>query len=284
MASNPEESNEPTAPTGALGEISQGPGAFETFLDQHHKKILILGLLAAIGVAGYVVKEGIDEGRETAGGNALHQADDLSSLQGILKNHGDSRAAGSAVILLAEKQWSEDQQDAAISTLRAFIDSATDHPAKPSARASLGSKLAEQGKSGDAAEVFRVLADDRMGGASFAPFALIGLGDLAQAAGNTEEAETHFTRVREEFATSPFSDAAIRRLQLLKADIPTAVDPPEPEVVVAPEPLEVPVTPDAPEESLEEVEETEDAEEAIEDAPTEDAPGAEESAEEESGE
>jgi len=257
MASNPEETHEPNTPTGALGEISQGPGAFESFLDQHHKKILILALLAALGVAGYVVKEGIDEGRETAGGNALHQADDLASLQNILKNHGESRAAGSAAILLAEKQWTEGQQDAAISTLRQFIDSATDHPAKPSARASLGSKLAEQGKSGDATEVFRVLADDRLGGAHLAPFALIGLGDLAQAAGNTEEAEAHYTRVRDEFATSPFSDAAIRRLLFLNADMPVAVDPPAPEPVAEPEPT-------APEDAPAQVEESEGDEETPE--------------------
>jgi len=266
MASNPQESNEPTAPTGALGEISQGPGAFETFLDQHHKKILVLGLLAALGVAGYVVKEGIDEGRETAGGNALHQADDLASLQGILKNHGESRAAGSAAMLLAEKQWSEGQKDAAIATLRQFIDSAADHPAKPSARASLGSKLAEQGKSGEAADVFRVLANDRLSGAHLAPFALISLGDIAQAAGNTEEAEAHFARVRDEFATSPFSDAAFRRLQFLKADLPVVIDPPQTESAPEPE-VETPV----------EIEET--TEETTEETAEESAEAPEESAE-----
>jgi hypothetical protein len=243
MSSNSEDPNEPTAPTGALGEISQGPGAFETFLDEHHMKILVLGLLAALGVAGFVVKQGIDEGRENAGGNALHQAEDLSSLQSILKNHGDSLAAGSAAILLSERQWSEDQQDAAISTLRTFIDSETDHPAKPTARASLGSKLATQGKTGDAAEVFRELANDRSGSPHLAPFALIALGDISQAAGNIEEAEAHFTRVRDEFATSPFSDAAIRRLQFLKADMPVVVDPPQPEP--EPEPEIADETPDA---------------------------------------
>jgi len=236
MATKPEESNDPTAPTGPLGEISQGPGAFETFLDQHHKKILVLGLLAAIGVAGYVVKEGIDEGRETAGGNALHQADDIASLQSILKDHGDSRAAGSAAVLLAEQQWEEGQQDAAISTLRTFIDSGTNHPARPTALASLGSKLAKQGKSGDAVDAFRTLANDNTGSTHLAPFALIGLGDLAQAAGNIEEAEAHYTRVRDDFATSPFSDAAIRRLKFLKSDMPVVVDPPAPEAEPEAEP------------------------------------------------
>lgn len=246
MATQPQEPHDTPAPSGALGEISQGPGAFESFLDQHHKKILIFGLLAAAGVAGYVVKEGIDEGRETAGGHALHQASDLASLQDILENHADSRAAGSAAILLAETQWTEGQQDAAIETLREFIASPDFHPAKPTARASLGSKLASQGKTGDATEVFRALADDRAEGTHLAAYALIGLGDLAHADGNIDEAEAHYTRVRSEFATSPFSDAAIRRLQFLRAEMPTPVEPPAvetPEEISGqpvPQPVEIP--------------------------------------------
>lgn len=231
MANIPEEPNDSTTSTGALGEISQGPGAFESFLDQHHIKILVLGLLAAVGVAGYVVKEGINEGRETAGGNAIHQADDLASLQEILNNHGDTRAAGSATILIAEKQWSDAQQDAAIDTLRNFINSGGDHPAIPTARASLGSKLAQQGKTGDAADVLRDLANDLPTSAHLAPFALIGLGDIALSAGNIEEAQAHYSQARDQFASSPFSDAAIRRLQLLHSEMPTVIDPPttEPE-------------------------------------------------------
>lgn len=226
MASQPEESQEPTTATGALGEISQGPGAFERFLDQHHMKLLMVGLLAALGVAGYVIKEGMDQGRETAGGNALQEAKDLAALQDVLKNHADSRAAGSAAVLLAETQWEEGQQDAAIETLRAFIATEAGHPAKPTALASLGSKLAAQGKAGDAADVFRTLADDRTNGSHLAAFALIGLGDLAHQAGNAEEAKAHYTRVRDEFATSPFSDAAVRRLLFVDADLPAVVEPP----------------------------------------------------------
>lgn len=235
MASQPEQSKESPSASGALGEISQGPGAFERFLDQHHMKILVVGLLAALGVAGYVVKQGIDQGRETSGGHALQQAKDEASLQAVLESHASSRAAGSAAVLLAESQWESGQQDAAIETLRAFVATGAGHPAKPTALASLGSKLAAQGKSGEAAEVFRTLANDRGEGSHLAAFALIGLGDLAQQDGNIEEAKAHYARVRDEFSTSPFSDAAVRRLLFVEAEMPVVVDAPAP---VAEEPEE----------------------------------------------
>ena len=226
MASHSEPSQEPPSATGALGEISQGPGAFERFLDEHHLKILAVGLLAALGVAGYVVKRGIDQGVETAGGHALHQARDAASLRDVLESHASSRAAGSAAVLLAESQWKDGQQDAAIDTLRAFVATGTGHPAKPTALASLGSKLAAQGKAGDAAEVFRTLANDRGEGSHLAAFALIGLGDLAEQDGKFEEAKAHYIWVRDEFSTSPFSDAAVRRLLFVGAELPVSVDPP----------------------------------------------------------
>lgn len=234
MASQSEEPIESNESTGALGEISHGPGAFESFLDQHHKKILIFGILIAIGGAGHVVKQGIDEGRENAAGNALYQAKDAPSLQDILKNHANTQAAGSASILLAENQWKDGQQDAAIETLRNFINNQSSHPAKPTALASLASKLTSQGKTGDAADVFRSLVDDRSPGNYLAAFALIGLGDLAQSSGNLDEAEASYRRVREEFATSPFSDAASRRIQFLHAALPVEVDPPAPEPEATP--------------------------------------------------
>ncbi len=238
MAKKPKETHTPDAPedspdmpAGALGEISQGPGAFETFLDEHHRKILVLGLAAAAAVAAYVINDGLREGRETAGGHAIHEAAaDIESLRTVLENHGESRAAGSAAVLLAESQWEQDQRDDAVTTLRDFIATAGDHPARPTALASLGSKLAEMGKSGEAAEAFRTLIDARPAGIHLAPFALIGLGDLAQQAGDIDEARSHFTRVRNDFPTSPFNDTAASRIAILDAEVPVTVEPPaEPE-------------------------------------------------------
>ena len=105
------------------------------------------------------------------------------SLQAVISEHADTHAARSATILLADLQWKEGQQDAAITTLRTFIDSNPDHPALATARASLGSKLMAQGKNADAATLYQEIADDPKS-RYLAPYAMISLGDLAKVAGD----------------------------------------------------------------------------------------------------
>lgn len=208
-----------------LAEISQGPSAFEQFLDRNQKNLIVVAILIALGTAGYVVYSGVKDSQETTAGTDLAKAEDLASLQSVISGHAETRAARTAMVLLADKQWSEGQQDAAVETLRKFIDSNPDHPALGSARASLGAKLMAQGKSGDAASVFQEIADDPKE-RFIAPFALIALGDLAKAGGDTAKAETFYNRVSTEFSSSSFATTASQRVASLKAKAPAEIDPP----------------------------------------------------------
>lgn len=208
-----------------LAEISQGPSAFEQFLDRNQKNLIILAILIALGTAGYVVYSGVQDSHETTAGTALAKAEDLASLQAVINDHSETRAARTAMVLLADKQWSEGQQDAAVETLRKFIESNPDHAALGSARASLGAKLMAQGKSGDASAVFQEIADDPKE-RFIAPFALIALGDIAKAGGDAAKAETHYNRVSTEFSGSSFAQTATQRLASLKAKAPVEIEPP----------------------------------------------------------
>ena len=125
-----------TESSGPLGEISQAPPAFEAFLDKQQTKIIVFAIILAIGAAVYVVNKGIVQSAEETAGSLLVKAEDISDLQGVVKNHEGTSAASSAQVLLADKQWQEGQQDDAVATLNAFIAGAKQHPAlpKPSAR------------------------------------------------------------------------------------------------------------------------------------------------------
>lgn len=214
----------PESPT-PLAEISQGPSAFEQFLDNNQKNLVILTILLVIGAAALVVYRGIEKSRQETAGADLNKAADLAALQAVVKNHADTHAANSAMILLADRQWSEGQQDAAITTLRDFIAANPEHPAFSTARASLGSKLMAQGKAADATAVFQEIADDPK--ARFiAPYALISLGDLAKAAGDLEKAESSYSRVKKDFPESSFAETANKRIATLKAKPPVEVEPP----------------------------------------------------------
>ena len=232
-----------------LAEISQGPNAFEAFLDRNQKNLVILAILLVLGTAAYVIYRGIQKSHQETAGAALNKAADLPALQAVINDHPDTNAAGSAMVLLADRQWLDGQQDAAIGTLRKFIDSNPGHPALPTARASLGSKLMSQGKSADATKVFQDVIDDP--NARFiAPYALISSGDIAIVAGEADKAEAFYNRVKTDFPESSFVDTATRRIATLKAKPPVEIEAPpapktetppaNPETAPAPSAVEVP--------------------------------------------
>jgi predicted negative regulator of RcsB-dependent stress response len=232
MAADLQESSAP------LAEISQGPNAFEQFLDRNQKGIIIASIVLALGVVAFVIYQGIEKSRQETAGAALIKAEDLAALQSVVNDHGDTHAARSAMLLLADRQWTEGQQDTAIETLRKFISASPEHPAIPSAQASLGSKLMIQGKSADAAKVFQELVDDPKA-RYIAPYALISLGDISKAAGDLDKAEATYKRIKSDFPDSSFADSAGRRLATLKAKPPVQIDPPpappKPETTPAPD-------------------------------------------------
>lgn len=208
-----------------LAEISQGPNAFEEFLDRNQKGIVVFAILLALGAVALVIYRGIETSRQETAGAALTKAGDLAALQAVVDGHADTTAASSAMVLLADSQWTAGKQDDAIATLRKFIAASPAHPAIPSAKANLGAKLMAQGKSGDAAKIFDELVADPA--AKFiAPFALISLGDLSKSSGDLEKAEASYNKAKTDFPESSFADTANRRVANLKAKPPVAIEPP----------------------------------------------------------
>lgn len=205
-----------------LGEISQAPPALEVFLDKHQTKIIALAIILAIGAVVYVVHKGIvQSGEETAGG-LLAKAEDISDLQGVVKNHEGTAAAFSAKVLLADKQWEDGQQDDAVATLKAFIEGGGKHPALAGAKASLASKLLAQGKQDEAATMFREITESPET-RYLAPYAWICLGDIEAAKGNTDAAAKAYGMVASDFPESSFAREASQRALMLKAKAPVEI-------------------------------------------------------------
>lgn len=207
-----------------LAEISQGPNAFEAFLDRNQKGIAAFAILLAIAAVGTVIYRGIETSHQQTAGAALTKAEDLAAFKAVVEGQTGTTAAGSAAVLLANSQWTAGQQDNAIATLQKFIANSPTHPAIPSAKANLGSKLMAQGKSGDAAKIFEALATDSEA-AFIAPFALISLGDIAKASGDLTKAEASYTQAKT-FTESSFAETANRRLATLKTKPPVEIEPP----------------------------------------------------------
>ncbi len=219
MAEDPADTPRP------LAEISHGPSAFEAFLDRNQKGMIVLGVVIALAAGAWIVVRGIKASAATAAGEALSKAESLPDLLEIQKKHAGTPAAGSAAILISSKQWEAGEQDAAIETLRKFIAENAEHPAIPTARASLATRLMQYGKKDEAAALFREVAD--AGDSRFiAPYALVSLGDMEKAAGRTKEAEEAYKRAAEDFKGNPFANLADQHLKLLNFKMPAEVEPP----------------------------------------------------------
>ena len=218
-----------------LAEISHGPSAFEAFLDRNQKGLFVGAIVLAIAGGAAIVYRNLQDAAAQAAGADLSKATTVAELQAVTKDHPKSPAAGSAQILLAEKQWADGDQDGAIETLRGFISTYPEHPALPSAKASLATRLLQQGKTGDAQPLFQDLAD---GSASkfIAPYALIQLGDIAKKEGKIDEAEASYKRVQESFGSSHFADTAAKHLKLVNFKMPVEIDAPAPPPAPAPAP------------------------------------------------
>lgn len=208
-----------------LAEISQGPNAFEAFLDRNQKGIAVFAVLLALGAIALVVQRGLETNRQEDAGAALVKAEDLASLQAVVDGHKGTHAAGSSMVLLADSQWTAGKKDEAVGTLRKFISENPEHTAVPTAKASLGAKLMAQGKSGDAVKIFEELVSDPAA-AYIAPFALVSLGDIAKAEGDLTKAESSYVKVKNDFPDSNFTETATRRIAILKAKPPVEIAPP----------------------------------------------------------
>jgi len=211
-----------------LGEISHGPSAFEQFLDRNQKGLIVVSILAALAGGGVVVYRGIQTSKERDAGALLLKGDDLATLQSISKEFPGTAAAGSSVILSAEKQWAEGQQDAAIDSLKAFVQGNPSHPSSASAQASLGSKLLAQGKNAEAEAAFQSVLGNPAG-KFLAPYALTQLGDLAKLAGDVEKARGYYEKAKADYSTNNFTNALVdQHLRNLTAKAPVEIDAPPP--------------------------------------------------------
>lgn len=208
-----------------LGEIVQGPNKFEQFLDRNQKGLAILAVLLVLAALGLVIQRGIETSHQESAGAELVKADNLAGYQTLVDSNRDTVAGGSAMVLLADRQWADNKRDESIATLEKFIASSPDHAAIPSAKASLGAKLLAQGKTGEATKVFEGIigsADAKF----IAPYALLSLGDIALAAGDTTKAKESYAKITDDFPDSPFGQTANQRISSLTAKPPVEIDAP----------------------------------------------------------
>ncbi|MBK1881682.1 tetratricopeptide repeat protein [Luteolibacter pohnpeiensis] len=212
-----------------FGESSLNTGKFEQFMDRHQKGVAVLAVVAVLGAASFLIYRSLENNKEITAGEALVKAEKIADFQAVIKESPDTTAAGSAMMLLADQQWTEGNPDDSVKTLKDFLSSHPDHPAKPTAKASLASKLVSQGKSDEAKKLLEELVADPSA-RYIAPYALISLGDISKVANDLDQAQSYYERARNEYPSSSFFSTANDRISSLKAKPPVEIDaPPAPD-------------------------------------------------------
>ncbi len=224
-----EKSSSPASSTPApIAEIDLGPSKLDLFLDKHQKKLIAAAVLIALGVVVYVIYDGIAEATAQESGSALLESEKVSEYQDVIKQWPDSKAAASALLLMADLQWADSQPDS-IATLENFIEKHPEHPALATAKTSLGLRLLEQGKTDQATAILSDVADSDTA-TYIAPLACIALGDIAKEAGKPQQAKTWYEKAQLDpnQEGNAFKDIAATRLTLVNSKPPTKIKPAPP--------------------------------------------------------
>jgi TolA-binding protein len=231
--------SEPSNHPMPIGEIVQGPSAFEQFLEKNQKLIALSAVVVALAIGGVMVYRTIQQDHAAEAAASLSAAKDIAAMEKVKLDYADTPSAVTAAMGIADKLWGNGQQDEAITALKEIIEKFPQHPASVVAQNTLGYRLMAQGKNGDATLAFQAVID-RESERYLAPSAMIALGDLAKKEGNLEKASEHYKKVSAEFKDSPFASMAADRMKFLRFASPTEIEPPP-----APAP-EKPSTPETP--------------------------------------
>lgn len=229
--------NMPMGDGSAFAEISVGPAKHEQFLDEHYGKVALVVLLCVMGVAGWIIYNGMQDSNEKEAGAVLVAAMPESSATGaitlneqglhLVKTDFDgSRAAITATYLQAIALWNNGKEDEGATAMKAFIDSAPTEEWKAQGAITLACRLMNRGNVAEAEDLFRSVAES--GNPTFSAFAIMSLGDIARAKKDNEVAGTYYRELSEKFSSSAFAlqpEGYLLRKSLFGIQSPIRIEP-----------------------------------------------------------
>ena len=211
----------PSKPPVAVLEYEHS--AFENLLIQHKPKIILVGLLAILGTTAYWGQRLWSEHKQKEAALSFVRADTVADLKKTAADHGSEAGAGSALVLAASL-LSADRPGEAVDTLKEFISKFPNHSLRDLAAFRIGDYLLQSpDKAGAEKELEAVAAT----GTIYSPIALLRLGDLKWAAGDTEAAKKFYDKIltTPAFAGSPVrAEAQTRVDSKIKQKPPVLVD------------------------------------------------------------
>ncbi|MEM0898258.1 MAG: tetratricopeptide repeat protein [Verrucomicrobiota bacterium] len=193
-----------------VGETMQAEGGLEEFFENHLKKILLGGVVIAVGAGAWIFMKEASKVKEASAAEAFTSALTQSDLETVLNEHKGTNAAGNALLMIAERLLTTGKAEDAKIRLNEFLSNYQDHPRRSQAEFALAGIAEETGDTATARQQFQAVVD---GGGDLGALAMIRLANLDVADGELESAEATLNGVMQRFVGNPFINLLDSRRQ-----------------------------------------------------------------------
>jgi predicted negative regulator of RcsB-dependent stress response len=218
---------DPTPSKPPVAVLEYEPTAFESALLRHKPKIILVSALALLGTLAYWGNRLWTDHKQKEAALSFVRAETVADLKSAADAHSSQTAGGNALVLAASL-LSADRPGEAVDTLKNFIARFPNHPLRGLAEFRIGDYLLQTpDKDGAARQLEEVASKAGPDAAVYAPLALLRLGDLKWAAGDTEGAKQFYDRIltTPTFASSPVRQEAQDRVDnQIRQTPPTLVE------------------------------------------------------------
>jgi predicted negative regulator of RcsB-dependent stress response len=190
--------------------------------------LVILAIVAIFAVAGYRFYR---DRREASAATLFAAAKTPTAYEEIIKRYGDTAAAASAYLLLANEERKNSKYAEANATLVKFLEKFPQHELASTARMAMAANLEAMGKEDEALATYQQIASANAGSFN-APMALIEQVRILQEKNRIDDAkricETIMTQYRDSYAAMEASQLLRTFLKSAKPQTPPIVAPPKP--------------------------------------------------------
>jgi predicted negative regulator of RcsB-dependent stress response len=200
----------------------------QVFWFKYRKQImwgLVLAIVLGLVMAGYRLYR---DRRETSASTILSAAKTTADYEQIISRYGDTAAAASSYLLLADAQRKERKFAEANATLQNFMERFPQHDLISTARMAIASNLESLGKQDEAFAMYQQIASTNAGSFN-APLALLAQAQILQAKNRMDDARRLCETIITQYRESPYAALeAQRMLRNLKSGAPQTPTAPAP--------------------------------------------------------
>ncbi|MDB6071476.1 MAG: hypothetical protein JWL81_2647 [Verrucomicrobiales bacterium] len=228
MASDPSNSAVPVATL----EYEHSP--LEDAVIRYRKQLILVGVLAVLGSAGYFGNKLWKESKHNNAAIAFTRAETVGELREVATKHQGQTAAGSALLKAAQLLDQDGKTKEATEELNKFLSTYPQHPLADLAKFRLADSQLKAGATQDAAAKFQEVAGTP--NSPYAALALLRVADQQWQEGKTEDAQKLYQQVLVKHGGDRMFAIAEQRLKEVKIAPPTPVE-------FVPEPTPAPTAP-----------------------------------------